>query len=109
MRVKRILLKYKRDVAFGRHFIGHSASLDQHIAAVGSLQAGDQAQRRGLASTGRAKQHDKFTMRNRERKVTDRPDGPVALADTYHCNLSHGVLPHRGPMEALARSSRRKA
>src|SRR5260370_36955582 len=81
MRIKRILLKYERDVALGRHFVRHDAPLDHHIAAIGSLQAGNQTQRRRLSGTGRAKQHDKFTVRDRERKTTDRLDGPVTLAD----------------------------
>src|SRR6266480_6982991 len=100
MRIKRILLKYERDVAFGRHFVRYSASLDQHIAAIGSLQAGDQTQRRGLSSTGRAKQHNKLTVRDGERKVTDGLDCAVALADSHQCDLSHAFLPHKAPRAA---------
>src|SRR6266404_409556 len=107
MRIKRILLKHERDVAFGRHFVRHNAPLDHDIAAIGLLQAGDQTQRRRLSSTGRAKQHDKFTVRDEERKTTDSLDGAVALADFYKCDLSHGILPHKAPMAAPVRSLRR--
>src|SRR6476620_6299112 len=109
MGIKRILLKYEGDVAFGRHFVGYSASLDQHIAMIGSLQASDQAQRRGLSRTGRAKQDDKFTVRDGERKLADRLDGAIALADFYQCDLSHGVLWHKALRPVLVRSARRTA
>ena len=74
MRIKRILLKYERDVAFGRHFLRYDAPLDHHIASIRPLQTGDQAQRRGLSGTGRTKQHDKFAVRDGERKAADRFD-----------------------------------
>src|ERR1700730_6402022 len=107
MRIKRILLKHERDVAFGRHFVRYDAPLDHHVAAIGPLQAGDQTQRRRLSRTGRAQQHDKFAVREGERKATDRLDGAVALADIYERDLSHGTLLHKALRAAPVRSSRR--
>src|SRR5882757_2434313 len=92
MRIKRILLKDERNVAFGWDFLRYDATLDHHIALIRPLQAGDQTQRRRLPGTGRAKQHDKFTVRDRERKATNRFHGTEALADIEQCDLSHGVL-----------------
>src|SRR5207249_6134911 len=107
MRIKRILLKDECDVAFGRHFLRYDAALNNHIAVIRTLQARDQTQRRRLSSTGRAKQHNKFTVRDGERKTTNRFDGAVALAYVYECDLSHGVLPRKAPRAAPVRSWRR--
>src|SRR5258705_12846640 len=107
MRIKRILLKYERDVAFGRHFVRYNASLDRYVAPIGSLQTGDQTQRRGLSSTRRAKQHDKLAVRDRERKGTHRLDCAETLADSCQCHLSHGLLLHKGPPTAPVPSSPR--
>ena len=64
---------------------------------------GDQAQRRGLSRTCWTKQHDKFTVRDRERKTTDRLDGAEALADIYERDLSHGHLLHEARKTTPAR------
>src|SRR3981081_3842982 len=92
MRIKRILLKPEGDVAFGRHLVRYDAPLDQHIASIGPLQTGDQTQRRCLSGTGWAKQHEKLTDSEGERKAADRLHGAIALADVYKCDLSHGFL-----------------
>src|SRR5258708_30561942 len=110
MGVERILLKYERDVAFGRRFVGNNAPLDQHIAGIGPLQAGDQTQRRGLSSAGGAKQHNEFTVRNRQRKTADGLDRAIALADVYQRDFSHGLLLHKamnaGPLRWFRRTPR---
>src|ERR1700737_55738 len=110
MRIKRILLEHEGDVAFGRHLVRYNAPLDQHIASIGPLQAGDQTQRRWLSSAGGAKQHEKFTVGDGERKATDRLDGAIALADACKCDLSHGFLLHQvmnaTPVRSLHRTER---
>src|ERR1700676_3039157 len=107
MRIKRILLKYERDVAFGRHFVRYNAPLDHNIASIRPLQAGDQTQRRSLSSAGRAKQYYKFAVRDGERKATDRLDRAIALADFYERDLSHSNLLHKAMNSAPGRSLRR--
>src|SRR5882757_326619 len=107
MRIKRILLKHERDVAVGRHLVSDDPPLDHHIAAIGLLEARDQTQRRRLSRTGRAKQHDEFPVRDRERKMTDGLDRPKALADIHQRDLSHGTLPRQAPKPAPVHSWRR--
>src|ERR1700745_2173796 len=106
MRIKRILLKYERDIALRRHFLGYDAPLDHHIASIRPLQAGDQTQCRGLSRTGRAEQHDKFTVRDGEREIADCFDSAIALADFKKSDLSHGFLLHKVRKEAPVRSMR---
>src|SRR6266851_3082741 len=103
MRIKRILLKHEGDVAFGRHLVRYNAPLDQHVASIGPLQAGDQTQRRCLSSTGWAKQHEKFTVGDGERKAPDRLHGAIAPADVHKCDLSHGFLLRKAMNATLVR------
>ena len=60
MRIERILLKYKRNIALRWDFVRHHAAMNDHGAPIGTLQAGDQAQRRRLSRASGAKQHDKL-------------------------------------------------
>ena len=60
------------------------ATVDEHAAAVGRLEAGDQLQQRCLARAARAVERDELAARDRHRHPVDRVDGlptphPVVL------------------------------
>ena len=63
MRIQRKQLEHERDVAIGRLQVLHRLAVDQDLAAVDVLEAGDGTQRRGLAAAGWAQQHDEFAGR----------------------------------------------
>ena len=93
VRIERILLEDHRDVALRRGEAGHRAAADQDLAAVGAVEAGDQAQRRGLAGAGRAEQDDEGAVRDGHRHVVEGGVGAEGLGDVGEDDLSHGEHP----------------
>ena len=68
---------------------------DQDAAGARVLEAGDQAQRRGLAAAARAEQGDQRPRLDRERDVTHRDDRTEGLG--------HPLEHHRSRLAAQAR------
>ena len=71
MRIEGEQLEHEGDIAVGRLTALHRLSVDQNLAAVDFLQAGDGAQRRGLAAAGRSQQHEKLAMADLEVELAD--------------------------------------
>ena len=84
VRPHRVGLEHHADVALARRH-QHAVGRRRHqpcrrsrcVPAVGVLETGDAAQRRGLAAAGRAEQHDDLARRDVEADVVDR-GRPVA-------------------------------
>ena len=64
-------------------------AVEQDAALVRRLEAGEQAQQRGLAAAGRAEQREELALEDVERQAVDRGDAAEALAD--------GLEPHQRP------------
>ena len=63
------------------------------------LQAGDQAQGRGLAGTGRTQQHDELAVIEVEIETVDRDSVAEGLAHLLETDVSHARPPRTGPRE----------
>src|SRR5436190_3875703 len=82
MRVERVLLEDKRDVAVLRLDSDHTLALDPDIARIGFLEPGDHPQRGRFAATAGAEQDQEFAVVDPERKIVDRWRGlPLELLD----------------------------
>ena len=66
VRIKRILLKDESDIARSRRIARDVAAVDGDRACVGTLETGNQAQRRCLTGAARAQQHDKLAVIDRQ-------------------------------------------
>src|SRR5438132_267999 len=80
-------------VAPRRRDVRHVTPADVHAAAIGLLEAGDEAQGRRLAGAARAEQHDELAARDVEAQAIHRLHGPEPLAHAREREVSHGVLP----------------
>ena len=61
----------------------------QHGAGVGELEAGRDAQRRGLAAPGRSEQRDELALAYVEVEALERDGGPERLADGDEVERGH--------------------
>ncbi len=114
VRPDRVRLKHHSDVAF----IGRDAELsarvddrlvaEEHLAAVGLLQPGHDAQGRGLSAPAGAEQRDELTVRDVERDVIDRwrCRAAVRLGDRLDPHRHVASLVHR-PSSARCGHARR--
>ena len=62
----------------------------QDVAAADLLEAGDDAQQRGLAAAGGADEDDELAVRDVEVDAVDDVDGAEGLLDVDELQLSHG-------------------
>jgi len=92
MRVERVVLEHHRDVAVLRRHVVDDGVANQDVAAADLLQAGDHAERRGLAAAGRADQDDEFLVGDFEIDAAHGLDFIVALDHLAQRHLGHRVL-----------------
>ena len=92
VRVERVGLEDHRHVAVLRQHVGDVALADQHAAGGDGFEAGDHAQRRGLAAAGGAEQHEELAVGDGEVEALDHLDGAEGLADVGERHL-HRVSP----------------
>ena len=94
MRVERIVLEHHRDVAvLGRHVVDDVAA-DRDLAVRDVLEAGDHAQRRGLAAARRADQNDEFMVLDIEIDATNGEHFVVLLDDFSDVYFGHETRPY---------------
>ncbi len=89
MRIEGEQLEHEGDVAVGRLAALNRPSIDQDLAAVDFLQAGDGAQRRGLAAAGWSQQHEKLAMADLEVELADDVVVAEILLDVPEHNAGH--------------------
>ena len=95
VRIQRILLEDKGDIARSRRIMRDVAAVDHDRAVIGALEPGDQPQRRGLAGTARPEQDQEFPVVDRQRELAYRLDSAEALGDVAQDDVSHGAhSPH---------------
>jgi hypothetical protein len=68
-----------------RRHIGHVLAIDQDAPGAGPLEAGEQAQQRGLAAAGRPQQGEQLVGADLERDVVDRGNLAKPLARPPRC------------------------
>ncbi len=76
-----------------RRHAGHVLAVDQDAAGVGRLEAGQQAQQRGLAAARAAQQGEQLAAFDVEIDAVDGGDRAEALGDALRCGRS-GVAAH---------------
>ena len=67
----------------------HRLAVDQDVAFVDRLQAGDGAQRRRLAAARLAEQHDELVVLDLQIEVLDDLDGAEEFLDAAKLDLGH--------------------
>ena len=92
MRIQRVVLKHHRDVAILGLQIVDDFAVDPDFAVSDRLQARDHAQQRGFAATGRAYDHDEFTIGDGEIDAVYYVYVAVGFFDLFEFNLCH--TPH---------------
>ncbi len=65
MRIERVGLEHHREAALRGPDVGRVLAVDQDLAGGDVLEAGDQAQQRGLAAAGGADEDDEFAVLDR--------------------------------------------
>ncbi len=83
MREERVLLEDHVHRPLVRRYARHILSLEHDPALVGHLEAGDHAQRRGLAAPARSQHREELAFADRERHVVHGRGLAVALAHTF--------------------------
>ena len=81
VRIERVALEHHGDVAVARFGVGDISAIQENAAFAGFLQAGDDAQRRGLAGAGGTEQGKEFTRFDVEIDAVQRREGAVPLDD----------------------------
>ena len=71
VRVQRVVLEHHRDVAVLRRDVGDVAVADEDAARVDLFEAGQHAQRRGLAAAGGADENEEFAVGDLEVELVD--------------------------------------
>src|SRR6185437_9343287 len=104
MRKQRIVLEHGVDVALvGRHaFGGLAENLDMTL--VGLLEAGDEAQARGLARARGAEHGEELAFGDVERDAVDGADRAEPAADVHKPDGWRHGLGHRGSGPGFSRS-----
>jgi hypothetical protein len=97
VRVERVVLEHHRDVPVARVDVGHVAVADADGSAVDRLEAGEHAQRGGLAAAGRADQDEELAVADLEVERVDRGavEAGVATGGSVEGHSCHGHLLHR--------------
>ncbi|ENN87522.1 hypothetical protein RHSP_44117 [Rhizobium freirei PRF 81] len=105
MRIERVGLEHHGKAAVGRLQIGAVLSVDHDLPAGDVFEAGDQAQKRGLAAAGRADEHHELTIIDLE--VDGRDDLGFAedLGNLSENNATHACLPYLTAPKVRPRTS----
>src|SRR5678815_2998682 len=90
---QRVVLEHQADVALARRLRREVHAVEQRAAAVGALEAGQDAQQRGLARPRRAEQGDQPAARDLERDLVERIERSESLGET--ANFDHGASTRR--------------
>ncbi len=95
VRVQRVVLEYHRDVAVLRRDVGHVAVADEDAAGVDLFEAGEHAQGRGLAATGRTDEDEELAVTDLEVQLVDGRTGSTGVqaggfveSHRCHCRFS---------------------
>src|SRR4051812_40777468 len=90
LRVQRVVLEHHRDVALARGDAVDHPLPDADLALGHGLEAGQHAQRRGLARAGGPDEHEELAVPGGERELAHGLDGIKALRDPVELDRGHG-------------------
>ena len=99
MRIERILLEDECDVPIGRSFACDVATAYLDAAAVGALQAGNEAQCRRLPGARWPEQDDELTVTDREVQISESLCIAKTLVEAFENDVSHAVPPNKVPKQ----------
>ena len=80
------MLKDEPDAPFANLTVRGVFTFEQHGAAIGRLQSGDDPQQRGLAASRRTEQRHELARAHFEAHVAERREAPERLADVPDVN-----------------------
>ena len=89
MRIQSIGLEHHREAAFGRRRFSHVDAVNADVAAGCFFQTRDQAQQRGLTTTGRSDEHNELAVFDGQIQRRDNLSVAKALVDFVESNTSH--------------------
>ncbi len=81
MRVERIGLEYHRHIALARRHTVHQRAGNAHVTGRDALQAGERAQKRGLAAAGWSHKGDKGALLDGKVDVLQGMESAVIFVD----------------------------
>jgi hypothetical protein len=85
-------------------------ALDQDLPRVLLVEAGDRAEKRGLAAAGRPEEREELARPDGEADVVEDLQPRIALADVLEIHAGHGTLAGRCvEMDAAAAGRRRRS
>ena len=82
-----VVLEDEADAPLGSGNVVDPAAVDENVAAVGILQAGQHAQNRRLAAAAGTEEGDELALVDAEGNVARRVEGPVILFDVFHFDV----------------------
>ena len=93
MRIERVVLEDKREVAIARVDVVCPLSAEVEVAPSDAFEAGNHAQRGRLAATGGPEQNYELAVADMQVDVIHRLDvGGIGLADVFELDVGHGLL-----------------
>src|SRR6185312_7931890 len=106
VRKQRVALKHHPEAAVARLEIVDHPAVDADFAAVRLLEAGDQAQCRGLAAARRPDEHDELAVLDDAAEVAARELLPIRLAEIDQLDPRHAYLRTMPKLKPRARCLR---
>ncbi len=86
-----VVLKHHRDPAGAGRQVVDPAVADPDLAFRGGLEAGDDAEERGLAAAGGAEQDHELLVADGEVDLVEGGEGPKTLGNALDADLGHAV------------------
>jgi hypothetical protein len=90
VREHRVVLEHHADRALVGAQVADRLALEQDLAGVQWVKAGDRAQQRGLAAAARAEQREECAARDVDADVLQRDMRAIGLADVPELDMAHG-------------------
>ena len=91
------MLEHQADATLARRHAVHRAAVDDDVAGIDELQAGEHAQQRGLAGARRTQQRQEFARRDGQADAVQRRHAAERLAQVAQLDV-HSNAPPRSPI-----------
>ena len=101
-----VALEHGVDVALVRRGVRDVLAVEQDPSPAGTLEAGDHAQRRGLAAPARAEQREELARRDVQVYAAHRLEGAVALGEVDELDAPPAASSSRSSPSARAKASK---
>src|SRR5579859_7075454 len=87
-----VMLENEADPPIARRNVGGVAAIEQHLAGIGKLKTGEDAQQRGLAGSRRPQQRHQLAFLDLQRNIAERgkpAEGLMNIADINHFDAAN--------------------